>query len=757
MAKRTAGAKRTSRGRAVVRSNGRTLHVDFENVVDSLVTARNAGVIFDYKTRARVLQDYGYDGNRCAFIESHAKDDITRIQLVRAYDAPPARENSVLEFVYRPAVDEPVTLRHWPLARCSTAGGAPGAFELKFLNDPVYAMDGAANLDKKDAPRPVALDLRVNGTRSKGTYSVDVTDRGGLTREVLKGLDQCAWIRFILHRHDTVVDLFAGAPGAERFVGAFDDIHPGGELYRILLGNSEQPRARGAGYWDCFRIGRPLKKGAKVRRGEPPVQHVGVTVPEPPARFRLTDEKQLLIDNWCLAETHNIRRTFHRPVKHQSNPLITCDKPWEPKALYLLGGVERQRNGLYRMWYCSFDPGDRHNFHTCLATSTDGVNWEKPDLGICKYRGSRRNNIVIMDAGTSNIFMNPDDPRPDFRYLASVWDSGRPGRQGATARPNGLHGWTSPDGLHWTDHGVIIPQSLDASTCHWDPVRKKYIAAVKLGYKSRRFRGYAESDDFLNWTDSALMADIDHLDVEGDQVYHFPIFRYQSVYLALCKIYHVSSTDTCDTHLAISHNCLHWQRPYRAISRAEFATKDNGEHTVIEYPDPHTQPFITTGSPGAWDFGNNDCPATAPVRDGDQLHFYYSGRYRSHSELNPVLKGWKGPKSTLGRATLRLDGFVSADADRSGGWVETKPLRLAGNQLFINANAKGGRLAVEVLDAKREPIHGFGAKDARIIHSDSVRTKCGWQKRKDLASLAGKTVRLRFVLSRASLYAFWCE
>ena len=57
-----------ARKKTVVRSDGRTLHVDFENVVDSLITARNAGVIVDYQTRARVLQDYGYDVNRCAFI-----------------------------------------------------------------------------------------------------------------------------------------------------------------------------------------------------------------------------------------------------------------------------------------------------------------------------------------------------------------------------------------------------------------------------------------------------------------------------------------------------------------------------------------------------------------------------------------------------------------------------------------------------------------------------------------------------------------
>ena len=83
----------------------------------------------------------------------------------------------------------------------------------------------------------------------------------------------------------------------------------------------------------------------------------------------------------------------------------------------------------------------------------------------------------------------------------------------------------------------------------------------------------------------------------------------------------------------------------------------------------------------------------------------------------------------IGLATMRVDGFVSADADAGGGCVETRPLRLDGDQLYVNANAKGGRLAVEILDAKRKPLRGFEAKNARSIRSDKVRTKCGWKTR----------------------------
>ena len=497
-------------------------------------------------------------------------------------------------------------------------------------------------------------------------------------------------------------------------------------------------------------LGQSARCFGKVAPPEPKIKHVGLDVPTPPACLTLGREKHLLIDDWSITETRNVHRIFHRPVKHRNNPLIVADKPWEPLALFLAGGVERQTSGSYRMWYCSADPqpGNRKNIHTCLATSDDGIKWRKPALDLNQYKDAKRTNIVIKGAGISWVFGNPDEPRRDFRYLAKI-------------RHHGTQGWTSADGLHWTNQGVIITQGADATTCQWDPVRRKYIASLKFGYKGRRFRGYAESDDFLNWTDTYLMADVDHLDIEGDHIYQMPMFRYESLYLGMCKIYHIGTSDTCDIQLAVSHNCLHWERPYRAIDVPKFVTRaTRGEEKIIEYiqyDDPHTQPFIPSGPLGSWDYGNNDCPATAPVRHGDELLFYYSGRYQSHSARSPVKKDWKGAYSNIGLATLRLDGFVSAQADAQGGYVLTKPLRLKGDNLFVNTNAAGGKLRVEVLDQRAKPIKGFGLDQARTIRSDKVKAKCSWKNRNGIASLAGKIVRLKFHLTDAALYAFWCQ
>ena len=729
----------------MTRSDGASLHVDFENVADTLITARNAGVILDYQTRARILDSYGFTGRRCGHIPPNPKGEQARLRLVRAWDAPVAGEDATLEFVYRPALTEAVDLRNWPVVQLFNRGGAPSDFELRYLNDPVYGADAA--LPGEGTPtgrsRQVGIELRAHGLLRSDVYTVNIVSADGATRYAVTDLPKTAWVRFILQRSEGRVHLFAGLPGEEVYGGVYADFFPEGEIYMVRFGAPDDPEARGAGYWDAVRLGRPLRANRKVARPEPPIRDVGAVAPKPPSTLTLDREKHFFIDDWSVEETRNIRRVFHRPVKHPGNPLIVCDRPWEPYALHLFGGIERKRRGLYRMWYCSADPteANRKNCHICLAVSEDGIQWEKPDLGIHEYRGSRDNNIVIPNVGPSWVFTNPDEERRDFRYLAKV-------------RHQGTLGWSSRDGLNWVNHGVIIPQSLDATTCQWDPARGKYTASVKLGYRGRRYRGYAESSDFLNWTDTYLMADVDDLDVRGDQVYQMTVRRYGSLYLGMCKIYHVGTSDTCDIHLAVSHNGTHWERPYRAVGGPTFATR---ERMRIAYPDPHTQPLLPTGPPGAWDFGGNDTPACGFVTTRDEIRIYYCGRPVSHNELNPDGREIPGRMGSIGLATMRLDGFVSAEADASGGTILTRPMKLRGDRLYVNVDAKGGSVQAELLDRRMTPIEPFTLANSRPLRADGVRRRLVWEGAEDVSALKGKTVRLRFHLAGAALYAFWSE
>ena len=105
-------------------------------------------------------------------------------------------------------------------------------------------------------------------------------------------------------------------------------------------------------------------------------------------------------------------------------------------------------------------------------------------------------------------------------------------------------------------------------------------------------------------------------------------------------------------------------------------------------------------------------------------------------------------------AKLRLDGFVSIDADSKEGSLTTKPLKFTGKNLTINAAAEKGYVLVEVLDENGYPIDGFSKKDWDTFSSDSVRHTVTWKGKSDLASLQGRCIQLRFYLKQAKLYSF---
>lgn len=109
-----------------------------------------------------------------------------------------------------------------------------------------------------------------------------------------------------------------------------------------------------------------------------------------------------------------------------------------------------------------------------------------------------------------------------------------------------------------------------------------------------------------------------------------------------------------------------------------------------------------------------------------------------------------------GLAMLRRDGFVSMRAGRKEGYIEIKTqIPANGNYLFVNADVKG-TLAVEVLDDNGQPMEGFTKKDCiSMKKSDKTKQMISWEKHPGVTSLVGKTVRLKFYLNQADIYAFW--
>lgn len=468
-------------------------------------------------------------------------------------------------------------------------------------------------------------------------------------------------------------------------------------------------------------------------------------------------ERQLFVDDYLIGSSTNLRRVIHPVTKYTRNPILVADRPWEGQYTLLYGTVIRdEEEGIWKMWYSTMNhfryPQNlfTESTYLCYATSLDGITWEKPVLGIIDYRGHKENNIVfqahhVPELGISgildavSILKDNHDPDPSRRYKMMIWHHNQRQTNGnwkynlTDPFPMGHYVAFSADGLHWKELPTpVFPYNpvRDTMATMWDPRTKKYIAFVKQQVEGKRTRWISESDDFLSWSTPVLMLKHDEKDPPAAELYHNNGFPYEDMYLGLLTIFHPEPKTNIylDLQLISSRDGRKWERV--------------GDRT----------PFIPVGRRDIdWDFGFNNPSSGAPIRVGNELWFYYSGRSYRH----PVDGQSREPnKGAIGLAKLRLDGFVSMDAGNREGTLTTRPLLFRNSTLYLNADALKGEVRVEILSEEGRAHAGFSRADCDVLQSDSVRQKVTWRGDSNLTQLAGKRVRLKFYLRNASLYSF---
>jgi hypothetical protein len=165
------------------------------------------------------------------------------------------------------------------------------------------------------------------------------------------------------------------------------------------------------------------------------------------------------------------------------------------------------------------------------------------------------------------------------------------------------------------------------------------------------------------------------------------------------------------------------------------------------------KPLIDVGGVGEWDRFVIMLTGAPPIRVGDKLYIYYRGMASRHKPYEGKDEPYR-LGGGLGLATLRLDGFASLDASYDGGRVTTKPMRIRGGQLRVNAKADFGRLRVEMLDSSGHALPGFGQDDCRVMQADQVDEPIVWKENASLEKLKDRPIRLRFHLENVRLYAY---
>ena len=449
--------------------------------------------------------------------------------------------------------------------------------------------------------------------------------------------------------------------------------------------------------------------------------------------------RQLFVDDYLVAATENVQRTLHQAVKHSANPLMVEHTPWEGSGPVFPIVRRDGPTGRFRMWYAGatrydLPSGMSVRFPALYAESEDGLQWQRPELGLHEYEGSTANNIVIPAGNLFGLHIDESDPDPQRRYKGIVW------HEPHYVPREGYFLYTSPDGIHWTRardqplalslSGYALPQSGigDTSIFRWDHLLGKYVGDVKFVLPGvMRTRGIMESDDLIHWSRPRVTIYPDALDATDSQIYANLSFCYESLWLGFLRVMHTERTvgyKQTTVELTASRDGRHY---YRVGNRDEVLALGSEQEWDTDYHEP------------AWD----------PIPVGDELWVYYrSGKLRKDETR----------RYDLGLARFRRDGFASLDASDVPGTVITRPLTFPGQRLFVNADvADGGYLKAAVLTAGREPVAGRTLAECRPAIGDSVAIPLTWQTVEEITIPAGDHVRLQFELQNARLYSFWIE
>lgn len=484
----------------------------------------------------------------------------------------------------------------------------------------------------------------------------------------------------------------------------------------------------------------------------------------PPKVIPIDVGRQLFVDDFLIEYT-NLKRVFHQPVKHVQNPLLKPETKTEMNsgfcpvaAPFSDGCFYDPEDQLFKLWYMAgwFDG-------TALATSKDGIVWERPLLDV--VQGT---NLVLAprdDFRRDGVSVWLDHEATDRKERFKMYLYVRKGKIGDKLTPVGGFLLTSADGIHWNWKNGKIPQASDNNTFFYNPFRRKWVFTIRketrpiqpwsnpLKITKGRARSYWENEIFdaamNNWEESvfwfgadALDAKHPHYDIgEEPQIYKVDAAGYESLMLGLIQPHYGPSNEICaaggypkltELQIAFSRDGFHWDRSCRdAFISGEPHDKNSWERAYI-----HSIGGV--------------CNIV-----GDKLYFYYTAFRGDESNKNPN-SHWNGmyANASMGVAVLRRDGFASMET-KGEGILLTRPVIFSGQYLFVNMEGDKGRLSVEVCDPSGKSIPGFGMQDCIPVSKDSTRQLVSWKGGNNLQSLAGKPIRFKFYLTNTNLYAFW--
>ncbi|MEO6436648.1 MAG: hypothetical protein ABIP55_12930 [Tepidisphaeraceae bacterium] len=431
-------------------------------------------------------------------------------------------------------------------------------------------------------------------------------------------------------------------------------------------------------------------------------------------------------------------------------PIISRDRPWEKMGLSITTIL--RESDTFRMWgSCQGTDGKRY---ACYFESKDGRSWERPNLGLVEFEGSRENNLLPYPV--QSVFIDPT-AAPEARYKTvregdepdfATYKQKRPFSVMATetdpGRAHAIRAAVSPDGLNWTElaQSISVEPSDTLIVATYDPRLKRYVMFTRsymVGpraeattmpierrhrFVQRRAIGRSESETFEAFPLSEVIIESGN-DMPPTDTYYTNCYTTlpgaPDHHVMFPAIYH-QNNDTMSIELFTSYDGKMWHRAPGSplMGNTNFGQWDGGS--------VFTQPNLLELPDGSWAL-----PYTGYV---------YPHKYpRAAWAYDPGLMIW--PKGRL--MALRA---------KDRGEFTTVAILAPGSKLRINAlTERAGSILVEAADLGGKPIAGRTFDDAIPIVGDQHQTLVKWKAAGDLGIEVNQPLVLRFRMDQAKIYA----
>jgi len=498
--------------------------------------------------------------------------------------------------------------------------------------------------------------------------------------------------------------------------------------------------------------------------------------------------RQLFIDKKFIDKSSNITIKVNKPIKTGELNLVR-----EGSAHNRIGGYNSiiYDEGIYKLYYGeTLYQKEGVYAYICYATSTDGINFVKPNLNLATQ--FKNNNNIILGFGAGGVekglgdggcmvFIDPNDKKNKYKMVA---------RHGLK-RHLGLY--VSNDGMHFKydkekilDDGrfekaegeIIKGFHLDSQNIiFFDERIKKYVTYVRKNFElagQHRTIARGESDDLEHFPlvddmDVIMQADNNdemifnkefNVNTQAIDFYTNATIKYkdaQDVYVMFPSVYykygkHIKqfknnkpmNAGPIDIRFAASRDGILWDR-YDRESYVELGNKSDF--------DAYSLYMVHGIVPGK----------------GNDMYMYYSGsdiihgynrgdqyEKRENAILEKAHVQANNNITAISRLKLRKDGFVSVKGAYKGGFLQTPLITFKGKKLLLNVNTSAcGTIKVALLDEYNQPIKGFSLQDCDLIHTtNDINKVVTWNKNDDVAKLEGGKIKIYFEIRDSELFAF---